>query len=186
MTDGQEWAELWTKDGQEMYSGKYAWTQGESGQSYTCIYANEGALPDGSYKLQLFAGSDLPQLVESSITMGGGSGGTVPPPSSSGVTLFGTITDADTGYGISGVYVFILNSGITYDDWAGRNYTENDIFTWTKTDANGNYRMAVAINRNTPYTFVASIQGYYDQAGDNLVWSDTDPGEYEFNVSMSK
>ena len=112
MTDGQEWAELWTADGQEVYSGSYAWTEGESGRSYTCIYATDGSLADGNYRLQLYAGADLPQLAESSVVVGGGSSGTNPPPASNGVAIYGIVTDADTGRTISDAQVFILQPGI--------------------------------------------------------------------------
>jgi hypothetical protein len=185
MSDGQEWAELWTNNGQEVYSGKYAWTGGESGQNYTCIYANEGSLPDGNYRLQLFAGTDLPQLAESSVTVGGGSSGVVPPPSGSGVDLFGTVTDADTGKPVAGALVFVLVPGVTYDAWAAANYPDSNVYTYTLTDSNGNYDMPLTISRGESHTIVASAQGYYDRYGDGLVWTDQDPDQYQLDIQLT-
>jgi hypothetical protein len=187
MTDGQEWAELWTVDGQEIYSGKYAWTEGESGQTFTCIYANEGSLPDGNYKLQLFAGTNSPLLAESNVTVGGGgSGVVVPPPSSSGVTLYGTVTDADTGGPIANATVFVLVPGVTYDAWSGRNYPDADVYMYALTDSNGYYEMPYTVERSQSYTVVAGAQGYYDRYGDNLVWTDQDANPYQMDIQMTK
>jgi hypothetical protein len=186
MTDGQEWSELWTNNGTEVYSGKYAWTEGESGQTYTCIYANEGSLPDGNYRLQLFAGTDLPQLAESSIVIGSGSGGNVPPPASSGVTIFGTISDGDTGNPVLDAAVFLLNPGITYDQWSAANYPESNIYTYSVTDSKGQYVMPITISRDVTYTIVASAKGYYDRYGDNLVWTDQDPDRYQMDIQLTK
>ncbi|MBI5840515.1 MAG: trypsin-like peptidase domain-containing protein [Chloroflexi bacterium] len=186
MTDGQEWAELWTADGQEVYSGSYAWTEGESGQSYTCIYATDGSLADGNYRLQLYAGADLPQLAESSVVVGGGSSGTNPPPASNGVAIYGTVTDADTGRTISDAQVFILQPGITYDQWSSANYPESNVYAYALTDANGGYEIPLSIARNEEYTIVASAQGYYDRYGDLLVWTDEDPDRYQLDIQMTK
>ena len=186
MTDGQEWAELWTNNGQEVYSGKYAWTAGESGQTYTCIYANEGSLPDGNYRLQLYAGPDLSQLAESSVTVGDGSGGTVVPPAGNGVTLFGTVTDGDTGKPVADAMAFVLMPGVSYDTWSAANYPDSDVYTYTLTDSNGNYNMPLTIARGESYTIVASAQGYYDRYGDNLVWTDQDPDQYQMDIQLTK
>jgi serine protease Do len=186
MTDGQEWAEAWTVDGTELYSGKYAWNQGDSGESYTCIYSSEGALPDGNYHLQLFAGPDLPLLAESNVVVGDGTGGTTKPSTARGVTLSGKITDADTGKPIPDALVFVLKPGVLYDQWSQANYPEKDVYTYTSSDARGDYVMPIRVERNVSYTVVAGAKGYYDAAGDGLMWTDTDPANYQLDITLSK
>jgi hypothetical protein len=123
------------------------------------------------------------------VTVGGGGGGTTtPPPSQSQsdtVTVYGLVYDSNTNNPISGVSVFILTAGTTYDQWAGNNYSDKYIVASLKTAGNGKYKIT-GIPRNTQFTIVFSVQGYFDKYGDNLTVSSSDPAEFEMNVGMNK
>ncbi len=130
-------------------------------------------------------GEDQRVLTEGSVVVGSGRS-TSEPPVTDGITLIGTVTDSATGKPLANAYVFILVSGVTYDKWAAQDYPESQILMYTTTDANGNYQMPSQLPRDTPFTVVISIQGYYDKYGDNLVWYDTDPSPYRIDAEMNR
>ena len=60
------------------------------------------------------------------------------------------------------------------------------MFSFTKSDSNGEYVLPVKLNRDTPYTIVASADGYIDAYGDDLTWSNDDPADFSMDITMSK
>ncbi len=187
MIDGQAWSSIWYLDGELIYQSNDAWEDGEQGNYEFCLYNTESAIPDGNFRVEFFASDDQTVLAEGSVVVGKGT--TAPqnnPPSANGVTIYGTVTDASTGRGIDGAYVFILMPGITYDIWETSGYSDALVYLTVQTDRNGNYRMPSTIERNLPYTIVISAQGYYDKYGDLLTWFDSDPSEYEMSAEMNQ
>lgn len=186
MTDGQAWGSTWTSGGQIIYQSNDLWDSGASGTYEFCLYNSRNPIPDGSYTVQFHVGAEKRVLTQGSVTVGSGTPPTPVPPAASGITLFGTVTDSSSGKPVVNAYVFILVSGVNYASWAAANYPDNQILMYTKTDANGNYRMPMAIPRNTPFTVVISARGYYDKYGDNLMWKDSDPLEYRIDAQLNR
>jgi len=188
MTPGELVREQWFLNGAPVNEYSYAWDFKTDGTFGTYLPNNGDPLPDGEYYLEMHAGSS-DQVIGTSgkVTVGSGGGGVTPPPSSQGdtVTVYGVITDADTGRPISGAYVFVLSPGITYDQWGRENYTDKYIEASLKTDSNGGYSIT-GIPRNTQFTIVFAADGYNDKFGDNLEASSSDPDRLELNVAMNK
>jgi len=70
-----------------------------------------------------------------------------------GVTLTGTITDANTGRGIADILVVILIPGVDTDDWLN-NPTDADVFSFTQTNAQGAFQIADELTRGQTYGVV--------------------------------
>jgi len=188
-TNGEAWREVWTHNGEQAYEGTAAWDQGESG-SYGTYLGNPDpnapdVMPDGNYHVDIFIDNGGGPLTSGDVTIGGG-GGVAPPPANSGVTLFGTVTDADTGQPVANAMVFVLNPGVSYDQWSNANYPDSDVYTSTSTDSNGNYQMPYTVARDQSYTIIASASGYYDRYGDNLTWTNQDPDQYQLDIQLTK
>jgi serine protease Do len=187
--DGEVWADAWYRDGESIYKDKYVWDQGASGNYFTYVNTADGTpFAEGTYHVEVSVDNGAGPLTQADVVVGSGGGTGAPsqPNKANGVTLYGNVYDADSNNGISNVDVVVLKPGITYDMWSNNNYAKSDTFTYTQTDANGNYRMPNPLQRNTKYTVVALAKGYYDQYGDDLVWTDQDPAEYELNIGLSK
>ena len=60
-----------------------------------------------------------------------------------------------------------------------------DIFSYTNSDNKGNYTLPDKLALNIGYTFVVYVDGYTITFGDDLVWTDQDPLNYQMDVSMS-
>jgi S1-C subfamily serine protease len=186
MTDGQAWGSIWSADGAVIYQTTNSWASGADGNYEYCLYNSQQALPDGNYNVKFYVGDKQNILTQGDVVVGKGTLAPQPTQTADGITLIGTVTDSATGNPLQDVYVYVLTSGVTYDQWASQNYPDSMVLMSTRTDANGNYRMPSTIPRNAPYTIVFSIQGYLDKYGDNLVWFDTDLSEYRMDAQMNQ
>jgi hypothetical protein len=187
MADGQAWGSTWTVNGEQIYQSNDAWDSGNNGTYSFCLFNSKNPISDGNYAVQFFVGADRRVLTQGSAVVGTGSPPPpTQPPSTSGITLYGTVTDSSTGGAVADAYVFVLISGVNYDSWAANNYPDSQILMTAKTDANGNYRMPLTFPRNMSFTIVISARGYYDKYGDNLVWTDSDPADYRIDAQLNK
>jgi serine protease Do len=184
MTDGEPWAEEWKVDGEVLYSGQYAWNSGDQGNTYTCLYNSDTGMPNGNYHIELYAGENLDLMTQSDIVVGGG-GSSTQPSNQGVVTVFGQVTDANSGNPLPGTEIYVLNPGITFEKWKANNFADADIFSFAKADNQGNYTLPDKLALNVGYTFVTYIDGYSITYGDNLIWTDQDPVNYQMDVTMS-
>lgn len=189
MTNGELLVEHWFLNGEKVGEYSYAWEWDESGTFATWLPNDGDPMPNGTYKLELYAGDNLTLMGTSpSVEVSGSAGGTTQPQNQSSgdtVTVYGQVYDSATNKPINGAYVFVLNPGITYEEWANANYPDKDISTYLQTGSDGRYKIT-DIPRNTEFTLVFSAQGYYDSYADNLSAGDSDPAENEINVGLSQ
>ncbi len=126
MTDGQSWGMLWYYEGEEAGQGFFEWGDGEEGVMTVSFNNNDGSsLPDGTYTVELYAGTgdEIPLLSQGEVTVGGG-GGIQRPNKDDGVQISGQIVDNDTQRGIKGGFFLVLNPGMTFDKWEKQNFPE--------------------------------------------------------------
>jgi len=187
MTDGEPWAEEWTVDGDILYSSQYSWNSGEHGNTFTCLFNTQSGMPEGNYHLELYAGQNLDRLTQSDVVVGGGTNsGPSQPPNQGVVTVFGQVLDADSNNPLPGAEIYVLKPGITFDQWTANNFADPDIFSFAKTDNQGNYALPDRLALDVGYTFVIFMDGYKIQFGDNLVWTSQDPLNYRWDFTLSK
>ncbi len=189
MTNGELMVEYWYQDGQKVGEYSYAWEWDESGLFGTYLPNDGNPLPAGNYRVELYAGDSMKPIGSSSeVTVGSGGGGTTQQPqqpTGDTITVYGLVYDAATNKGIPGAYVFVLTPGTTYDEWVNANFAESYINTYLQTANDGSYEVT-GIPRNTEFTLVFSVEGYYDSYADNLIANDSDPVMNELNVGLNK
>ncbi len=85
-----------------------------------------------------------------------------PPTSSqSQVYVNGYITSADTGRGIAGAQIFILNSGVTASAAAqDGQVTDDEVLTYGTTDSRGYYQTTDPVARGRSYSVIIIANGY--------------------------
>ena len=84
-----------------------------------------------------------------------------PAPSQNGVIVEGTITNVDTGRGIAGAQVFILNPSISATDAAADDtLTRSEVLTSGVTDGNGFYQTDDPVPINQTYSVIVFASGY--------------------------
>lgn len=189
MTDGELVVEHWYQNGQKYAEYSYAWEWGAEGLFGTYLPNDGKPIPAGNYYLQVFAGDNMTPLgTTSEVKVGSGGGGSTQQPqqqSGDTITVYGIVYDASTNKGIPGAYVFVLKPGTTYDQWSAANFSDQYIVTYLQTANDGSYKIT-DIPRNTQFTLVFSVEGYYDSYADNLISGSNDPAMNELNVGLSK
>jgi S1-C subfamily serine protease len=183
-TSGQGVSTRWTVNGDDLGLDSYDWDGGQSGNCYSFYLTNGGdALPDGQYSLDVYNASGA-SLVRAQASIGGsgGSGGNT----SGSVTLMGTITDANNGKGIANILVVVLNPGVDTDAWLD-NPTDPDVYSFTQTNAQGQFQIADPLYRGQTYGIVVGNPetGYQTTSGYLQIKNDS-PATLTLNVELNK
>jgi len=187
MTNGEPLREQWYWNGEAISEYTYAWEWDEEGLFGTFLPYNDGPIPDGTYYVEIFAGSDLHKIGTSGeVVVDTGGGGVTPTqqPSGDTITIYGTVYDTDTNKPIS-AYVFILKPGITFEKWQSDNFPDSALAASLQTDADGKYRIT-GIPRNVEFTFVVYADGYNIYYENNLMADNDTPAEVQADVGMTK
>ena len=178
MSDGEDFMLTFFHREQLIRAEVWSWYEGTSGNCRPFFHHEYGEpLPDGAYDIVLFAGADLH-------TAGGGStqiGGQV---AADGVQVGGYIFDADSGKGIPGALVFVLNPGADLDAWLD-DLSMDDVYTSAETDAEGFYLLPALLERGVRYPAAAGAAGYFDNYGSIELSADT-PDEFRIDIELTK
>ncbi len=171
MESGMELGVNWYLDGEVVISDPYDWDGDSEGLWNYYIYANDGALPDGQYDIELLVEGQV--LQQGSTVIGTGARPT-PVPSTSprdGVQIQGTIADLDTGRPIPGAVFLVLMPGITLDTFQ---WTEAELYTSDEADRSGFYKLPDLLARGDCYTMIIGAEGYWMYGEDDVcIGSDT-------------
>ena len=182
---GDAWAYRWLLDDREVSSKSDTWKNAESGNCFSFSLENGGkALPDGTYKLEIYSGAKS-TLAGTATAKIGGTGKTTP--SGQGVKVTGTVKDGNTGKGIANIYIIVLKSGIDPDDWLDNNGSDSDILTFTQTNANGEWTLPDLLQRGSSYGAIAGNNklGYQSSTGYIEITKD-DPDVIKINIELTK
>ena len=93
--------------------------------------------------------------------------------------------DANSNIVLPNAEIYVLNPGTSYANWKSNNYADADIYSFAKSDNQGNYTIPDKLALNIGYTIVAYLDGYTITFGDDLVWTEQDPVNYQMDISLS-
>ncbi len=117
MEDGQDWTEVWSLDGSEVFRATYLWDKGPSGET-SVLAENSQGLPMGTYRLELFIGQRL--AATGDVVLAGNPGGQFPIVFSN-ASLANDITRDGLPSGQTGASGLVLPTGTTalyaFVDW---------------------------------------------------------------------
>ncbi|HET7676300.1 MAG TPA: serine protease, partial [Candidatus Limnocylindrales bacterium] len=121
MTEGLDIATVWVRglDTQKpviLSRSSDTWQFGPSGACYALTLTSRRPLEEGNYSLRIFGGPSMRLLGAGDVAIGQEQHGPGPGPGP-GDRLTGRIVDSDTGLGIAGAVVFILQPGTDVDAW---------------------------------------------------------------------
>ena len=163
----------WTLDGASAYSEEVAWTWDQEGTFYLSLSNRGQPLPEGTYQLVLGVDGNVMQQGSAVV-------GTAPDPKrkpgtdgSGGVTISGTVVDADTGDPIAGAVFVALNPGVR----ARQFLNEQDktlVAAFGQTDRDGAYTVQPPLSRGQTYSVIVAAKGYKILAQDDVLDIGTD------------
>ena len=179
--DGAAWTRVWYLDDQEVMREEDNWSQGASGSTWVSIYS-KSALPDGTYRLELYLGDTL--LQKGSFAIGEGSV-IAPIATDEGVQIYGAITDADTGRGIAGALFVVLQPGVTIAEWS-KDYSQDKIYAIGTADGSGNYQLDKSLPRGQSYSMAILAKNYRPVTDDGIEVTADMESPREINISLRK
>ena len=93
-----------------------------------------------------------------------------PPTSNNQVYVKGTISDGDTGRGVSGAQIFFMKPGISATQAAADGtVSDNEVATYATTDSRGNYQSQDPLATNKTYSVIIVAGQYRPVIADNQV-----------------
>lgn len=189
MTDGQSWGMVWYYEGEEAGQGFFEWGDGPEGVMTVSFNNNDGSsLPDGTYVVELYAGTgdEIPLLSQGEVTVGGGNSVAPRPSKDDGVQVNGQVVDNDSNRGINGALVVVLNPGVTYSQWESKNYPDSMIFTYAEADSRGEFSLPDLLQRGVAYTIFIGAKGYTGQYFEGTEYGPQDDAEQYYTIPLTK
>jgi serine protease Do len=184
MTSGEAMEWHWYLDGKDVGSNSNAWDLASKGNCYA-LYLQNGSdpLPDGAYAVAVFAGPNKEKIAQAQTSVGGSQ---VDPKTGGGVVLSGQVTDANTGRGIAGIFVAVLQPGIDPDTWVN-SPQDSEVFSFIQTDQNGDYLLPTPLERGQKYGMVVGNNklGYPSSTG-YLTVKQNSPDALNLPIKISK
>jgi serine protease Do len=187
MSNGSQFNYVWTLNGATAHSEAADWEWDKEGSFYLTL-ANRGqALPSGEYRLVL--GVDGSVLQQGTATIG-----EAPDPGrkpqreqGEGVTVSGTIIDADTGDPIEGAIFVVLKPGVGVREFMKEQDVEM-LAAAGQTDRNGQYVLEPPLPRGETYSVLVAAEGYdLLSAEDELNIEDSTPSQVELDpIELSR
>jgi hypothetical protein len=178
MKNGMQFNYAWTLDGAAAHGDAVDWEWDEEGTFYLQLNNRNKPMPDGEYQLVL--GVDGTVLQQGTATVGdAGQAHNKPPVEDDGVTVSGTIVDADTGDPIAGAIFVALNPGVTTREFL-QEQDKAMVAAFAQTDRDGAYVLQPPLARGEKYSAIIVAEGYRMLAADNVlnIGPDT-PGQVE-------
>ncbi|MGQ9583783.1 MAG: trypsin-like peptidase domain-containing protein [Anaerolineae bacterium] len=185
MEDGWNWTRRWSIDGRTVVDDTRAWSGGESGKNFHIYVYSDDVLPPGEYRLDLLVEEELVRSGTCSIR---GTPRPTPTPVSpqDGVEVYGRITDADTGRGISGAVFVVLQPGTTVDDFIESGGDTDLIYSFAETDRRGDYWLAVPLAKGEVYSWIITAKGYRPRLEDDIHVGVAVTSPYELNITLQR
>ena len=156
-TQNEDVLQVWVQpDTQQLlatFSGPWAEKSGRGCVSYG-IAGNGGALANGRYQLNVFAGGTLRQVASTTVKVGVAAGS---------IVLTGRVVDADTGQPIADALVAVLKPGIDLRAWYS-SPSSADLATVATSGDDGTFATDPPIAQGS-YPFLVLADGYQPVGG---------------------
>jgi putative serine protease PepD len=183
MRDGEAFYERWYIDDElvDFFRYTWLWGGGASSNCYPAFPVNYGnVLPAGTYRVVLACGSNLEwvEIAEEEVEI------VLGPEPLPDVWIYGYITDADTGNGIPGAILIILNPGTDLVAWVDAP-NEDDVYTSAETDSNGFYELPDPLMRGVMYPALAAHQEYFIADG-VLFFGPDEESPFQLDIQLTK
>ena len=179
MKNGLNWSPIWYLDDEPVIKNQLKWDSGVSGTQARTI-TSKNALPDGKYRLEITVEGKVLQKGEFTI---GSPAPNAKPSSGDGVSVSGTIVDADTGKPIQNAVFIVLKPGVAYNDWDG---SADSIFSYAQTDKRGRFQLPDLIPRGESYTIVSGAKNYNDNYEDDVAVDGNTPDTVDLNIVLQQ
>lgn len=159
LVDGVEFDYVWTLDEVVVLSEAIAWEWGQLGSFYLNLHNAGDPMPEGEYALILGVDGEALQQGTANIGQTTQPGSQPASQGDVGVTIYGTLVDADTGAGIPGALIVVLQPGVTTQQFL-REQKDEQVAAFGQADEDGVYVILPPLPRNNSYGVIIAAEGY--------------------------
>ncbi len=186
MSQGTLWTYRWLVDGDVLFEVTEPWPAPGEGENFYVSLDSLGALPDGTYTLELSLANVTRGTVSAKVGLGQLPVGAFA--SASGVQMVGRITSADTGEGIPGALFIVLKSEYSIEDFL---WNQSQVLGMSLADSDGYFQVETLLPRGTAeepqlYSVLARAKGYLPLDADGIIVTDNTTSPIVINVKMSR
>ncbi len=168
MSNGLQFNYAWTLNGATAFSEAVDWEWDEEGSFYLALSNGGQALPGGEYRLVLGVDGSVLQQGEAVVGEAPDPGRKPQRENGEGVTVSGTVIDADTGEPIEGAIFLVLNPGVRVRQFMKEQDVEM-VAAGGQTDRNGQYVLQPPLPRGETYSVLIAAEGYDLLAADDVL-----------------
>ena len=165
--EGSPWTLRWLVDEQVFFEHSSRWSDAETGADFLVALPNP---VDGSYELQLLVNNLL--LADLPATVGIGQLPIDRFAQFQGTVLSGTVIDAATQKGISGITIVLISEDYAASEFEWRAEQVVDLAT---SDRSGAFLFPRPLAFDTPYSVVIEADGYIPMAADGFTFTRGQP-----------
>ncbi|PWH20232.1 MAG: hypothetical protein DDG58_03125 [Ardenticatenia bacterium] len=102
------------------------------------------------------------------------------------VTVQGKIIDGKTKKPIADALFVVLNPGVGMQEWADKDFAEEDVYTGAKTDTRGQFTCPKELERNVTYTVVVAAKGYQIIVAEDFIIDEQQEDPVVLTIKMYK
>jgi hypothetical protein len=147
---------------------------------YYALTTPDGSpLQEGSWRVAFYVGKSV--LTAGEILLGGAAS----LDTAKQVVVQGTVTDLRTGQPVWQARIFVLNPGVSLQEFA-RNTRREDIFVQTRADAQGRFSLWKPLDRNVQYAMLIAADGYKLRGTDRLIIGDQAASPVNLDIKLVK
>ena len=178
---GTPWQLRLLVDDEPFLDRTFPWANQDSGAGFIAQIRSAGAIPDGTWGMQLLVNNVLLESAQTQVGIGrlfiDRFAGT------EGLRLRGRIVDSDSGVGLPGVSFVLITEDYAISDFEWR---EDQIFATARTDGNGDFEVERLLQRDTPYSVIIHAEGWLPLAADAYEFEDDTQGPIELLIPLTK
>ena len=178
---GTPWRLRLLVDDEPFFDRSLPWTNPDSGRDYSAQIRSAGAIPDGTWGMQLLINNVLLASTETQVGIGRLFIDRFA--SAEGLRLRGRIIDGQNGVGLPGVNFVLITEDYSIADFEWR---QDQIFATAQTDRNGNFEVERLLQRNTPYSVIINAEGWLPLAVDAYTFDDGAPNPVELVIPLTR
>jgi hypothetical protein len=151
---------------------------------YWSVYSNDkSAFTDGDYEVEFYWNEKL--LTQGEVTLGEKQG-PGPKPDGKQVTVQGTVLDGKSKKPIKGVLFFVLEPGVTAQEWIDADFPDDKLYTAAESDAQGTFACERKLDRNVTYSVLVGAKGYKPLSVDDFVIGDKEEDPVSLTIKLYK
>ncbi len=178
---GTPWQLRLLVDDEPFFDRHFPWTNTDTGRDYSAQIRSAGAIPDGTWGMQLLVNNVLLASAETQVGIGRLFIDRFA--SAEGLRLRGRIIDGQSGVGLPGVNFVLITEDYSIADFEWR---QDQIFATAQTDRNGDFEVERLLQRNTLYSVIINADGWLPLAADAYRFDDGAPNPVELIIPLTR